>query len=579
LRLLLFLSAILLLAGCANPARKNIYATPPYDVLIRGGTVYDGLGNPGVKADVGITGDRVTKIGTIPVRDAKKIIDARGKAVAPGFINMLSWATESLLVDGRAMSDLKQGVTLQVFGEGWSMGPLNDTMKADMKPRQRDVTFNISWTSLGQYLETLEKRGISPNVASFVGAATVRMHELGSDNRAPTADELARMQELVRQSMREGALGVGSSLIYAPGTFASTEELIALAQASAPYGGRYISHMRSESDNIERALDELLRISREGGVPAEIYHLKIAGKPNWPRYASVIAKIEAARASGLDISTNMYTYTAGATGLDAAMPTWVQEGGVEKWIERLKNPAIRARVLKEMREAPKGWESLYRSAGSPKNLLLVDFGNPKLKYLTGKTLDEVARLRKTSAEDTIIDLVIEDGTRVGTVYFLMSEDNVKKQIKLPYMAFGSDEASPATEDPFLRSNPHPRAYGNVARLLGRYVREQKLLSLPEAIHKLSGLPARRLNLKDRGTLTVGAYADVVVFDPATIADKATYAKPHHYAVGVSHVIVNGIQLLRDGNHTGATAGRVVRGPGWTGWGAGAKGSTDHAKHP
>jgi N-acyl-D-amino-acid deacylase len=563
MRILLLLSALLALAGCASPASKQPYVTPPYDIVIRGGTVYDGLGNPGVKADVGITGDRVTKIGIIPARSAKKIIEAHGKAVAPGFINMLSWATESLLVDGRAMSDLKQGVTLQVFGEGWSMGPLNDTMKADMKRRQTDVKFDISWTSLGDYLTFLEKRGISPNVASFVGAATVRMHELGSDNRAPTPDELARMQELVRQSMRDGALGVGTSLIYAPGAYASTEELIALVQASAPYGGRYISHMRSEGDNIDKALDELLRISREGGVPAEIYHLKIAGKTNWPRYKSVIAKIEAARASGLDITTNMYTYTAGATGLDASMPTWVQEGGVEKWIERLKNPAIRARVLKEMRDTPKGWENLYRSAGSPKNLLLVDFGNPKLKYLTGKTLEEVARLRKTSPEDTMIDLVIEDGTRVGTVYFLMSEENVKKQISLPYMAFGSDEAAPATEGPFLLSNSHPRAYGNVARLLGRYVREQKLITLPEAIHKLSGLPATRLKLKDRGTLTPGAYADVVVFDAATIADKATYAKPHQYAVGVSHVVVNGIQLLRDGTHTGATAGRVIRGPGWT----------------
>jgi N-acyl-D-amino-acid deacylase len=570
MRILSMFLGLLLLAGCASTKQKSSVVTPPYDVVIRGGIVYDGLGGPGIKTDVGITGDRVTKIGTIPARQAKKVIDARGKAVAPGFINMLSWATESLLVDGRAMSDLKQGVTLQVFGEGWSMGPLNDAMKADMLRRQTDVKFDIIWTSLGDYLTFLEKRGVTPNIASFVGAATVRIHELGYENRQATPAEIARMQELVRQAMQQGALGVGSSLIYAPGTYASTEELIALAKASAPYKGRYISHMRSEGDQIDAAVNELLRISREGGVPAEIYHLKFGGNSNWPKYDAIVGKIDAARAAGLDITTNMYTYTAGATGLDAAMPTWVQEGGVEAWIARLKQPAIRARVLAEMRSAPKGWENLYRAAGSPKNLLLVDFGNPKLKYLIGKTLEQVAKIRKRSPEDTIIDLVIEDGTRVGTVYFLMSEANVKKQIKLPYMTFGSDEAAPATEGAFLLSNSHPRAYGNVARLLGRYVREQKLISLPEAVRRLTSMPANRLNLRDRGSLEPGKFADVVVFDPGSIADKATYAKPHQYAVGVSDVFVNGIQVLRGGNHTGATAGRVVRGAGWTGWTAQAK---------
>ncbi len=570
MRILSILPVLALLAGCAAVDRGRAPVTPPYDVVIRGGTVYDGLGGPGVRADVALTGDRVSKIGTVPARLGKRIIDARGKAVAPGFINMLSWATESLLVDGRAMSDLKQGVTLEIFGEGTSMGPLNRAMKAEAIQQQTDLKYEIPWTTLGEYLEHLEKRGITPNVASFVGTATVRVHELGYDNRAATPEELARMQELVRQAMRDGALGIGSSLIYAPDTYSTTEELIALAKAAAPFGGRYISHMRSEGDSIEQAVDELLRIAQEGGVPAEIYHMKFGGKANWPKYSTIVDKIATARARGLDISADMYTYTAGATGLDASMPTWVQEGGTKAWISRLKDPAIRARVIREMRSPPKGWENLYRAAGSAKNVLLVGFGNPKLKPLTGKTLEQVAAARKQSPEETIIDLVIEDGTRVGTVYFLMSEQNIRKQIKLPYMAFGSDEGAPAPEGAFLLSNSHPRAYGNVARLLGRYVREQKLISLAEAIRRLTSLPADRLHLRQRGTLAPGNFADVVVFDPDRIEDKATFDKPHQYAVGVSDVFVNGIQVLRGGDHTGATAGRVVRGAGWTGWTAQAK---------
>jgi N-acyl-D-amino-acid deacylase len=565
MRLAIFATLLLTLAGCATIDRTPAPLTPPYDMIIRGGTVYDGLGNPGVRADVAITGDRIATIGSIPARLGKRVIDARGKAVAPGFINMLSWATESLLVDGRAMSDLKQGVTLEIFGEGSSMGPLTQAMKDEAKQQQTDLKFDIPWTSLGEYLEFLQKRGISPNVASFVGAATVRVHELGYANRQATPEELARMQELVRQAMREGALGVGSSLIYAPGTYASTEELIALAKASAPFGGRYISHLRSEADAIEPAVDELLRIARDGGVGAEVYHIKLSGKQNWSRYDAVIGKIEAARAAGLDVTADMYTYTAGSTGLDAAMPTWVQEGGTQAWIARMKDPAIRARVLKEMRGPPQGWENTYRNAGSPKNVLLVDFGNPKLKPLTGKTLEAVAKMRGTSPEDTMIDLVIEDGTRVGTVYFTMAEANVRKEMKLPWVAFGSDGAAPAPEGKFLLANPHPRTYGNVARLLGRYVREQHLISLAEAIRRLTSLPASNLHLRQRGSLTPGHFADVVVFDPSTISDKATFDQPHQYAVGVSDVIVNGIQVLRDGAHTGAVAGRVVRGAGWTGW--------------
>jgi N-acyl-D-amino-acid deacylase len=556
--LLAFLSALIVLA---MPAQ----AEPRYDIVIRGGTVYDGSGGDGKRADVAIIGDKIVKVGKVAATEGKQIIDARGKAVAPGFINMLSWATESLLIDGRAVSDIRQGVTLEIFGEGSSMGPLNDTMRAEMIRAQTDVKFDVPWTSLGEYLDHLEQRGIAPNVASFIGATTVRIHELGEANRKPGPDELARMQALVRQGMREGALGVGSSLIYAPASYSDTEELIALAKAAAPFGGRYISHMRSEGDTIEAAVDELIRIGREGGVGAEIYHLKFAGEENWAKYDAIIAKIEAAQKAGQDVTTDMYNYTAGATGLDAAMPPWVQEGGTLKWIERLQDPATRARVITEMRGSPKGWENLARLAGSPDRILLIGFGNPALKHLTGKSLGQVAKMRGTSPEDTMIDLVIEDGTRVGTAYFLMSEDNVRKQIKLPYMTFGSDAEAPASEGIFLLSNPHPRAYGNFARLLGRYVREEKLISLGQAVRRLTSLPATNLKLRERGRLARGYHADVVIFDAATVGDRATFDKPHQYAVGMEQVFVNGIQVLKDGEPTGKAAGRVVRGPGWTGW--------------
>ncbi len=561
-----------LISACAKKSEITTapMALPPYDVVIRGGMLYDGSGAPGQRNDLAIKDDRIVKIGLIPARMGKKVIDARGKAVSPGFINMLSWATDSLLVDGRAMSDIKQGVTLEIFGEGWSMGPLSPAMKAEMKREQTDLKFDIPWNTLGEYLEFLEKRGIAPNVASFVGAATVRMHELGSENRVPTVAELARMEELVRSSMREGALGVGSSLIYAPGFYAKTDELIALTKASAPFGGRYISHMRSEGDQLLEGLDELITISKATGVPAEIYHLKMGGRNNWKKIRPVIKKIQAAQKAGIDITANMYNYTAGATGLNAAMPPWVQEGGYLAWQARLKDPAIRARVLREMRGKPDGWENLYRAAGTAKNLLLVQFGNPALKHLTGKTLDEVSKMRKTSPEDTIIDLVIEDGTRVGTVFFLMSEQNVRRLIKLPYMAFGSDGEAPANEGEFLKSSTHPRAYGNIARLLGTYVREQKLISLSEAIHRLSGMTAKRLGLKNRGFLQSGYYADIVIFDPAKIKDLATYENPHQYSVGVSDVFVNGIAVLTNNEPTGLSAGRVVRGAGWAGWKESAK---------
>jgi N-acyl-D-amino-acid deacylase len=489
-------------------------------------------------------------------------IDAAGLAVAPGFINMLSWATESLIADGRSQSDIRQGVTLEVFGEGWSMGPLNEAMRREMLERQGDIKYEIPWTTLGEYLEYLVRRGVSTNVASFVGATTVRIHVLGYENRPPTPEEMERMRQLVRQAMEEGALGVGSSLIYAPAFYASTEELIELCKVAAEYGGMYISHIRSEGNRLLEAIDELIRIAREAKIPAEIYHLKAAGRANWPKLDEAIRRIEAARAQGLRITANMYPYTAGATGLDAAMPPWVQEGGHRAWIERLKNPAIRQRVTREMRTPTDRWENLYLMAGSPENVLLVGFKNEALKPLTGKTLAEVARLRGRSPEDTIIDLVIEDDSRVGAVYFLMSEENVRKQIALPWMSFGSDAESLAPEGVFLKANPHPRAYGTFARVLGRYVREEKIIPLEEAIRRMTSLPAENLKLDRRGRLKVGYFADVVVFDPAKVQDHATYERPHQYATGVIHVFVNGVPVLRNGEHTGATPGRVVRGPGY-----------------
>ena len=534
--------------------------TPAYDVIIRGGTIYDGSGKAPIVGDVAIKGDRIVAVGTVG-GDAKSEVSARGMAVAPGFINMLSWATESLIADPKSQSDIRQGVTLEVMGEGWSMGPMNAAMKAQETARQGDIKYAIEWTNLGDYLGWLEKRGISTNVASFVGAATVRVHELGEGDVDPTPDQLDRMRALVRQAMNEGAMGVGSSLIYAPGSYAETDELVALTSEAAKCGGMYISHMRSEGDRIEEAVDELIEISRRSGAPAEIYHLKMVGCSNWDKLDTIVKKIEDARGEGLRITTDMYTYTAGATGLDAAMPTWVQAGGLEQWIERLKDPAIRARVAEEMKKPGRDWENLYYGAGADK-MILSGFKNDALKPLTGKTLAEVAAMRGKSPEETAMDLVIEDGSRVGTVYFLMSEDNVRRQIQLPWMSFGSDAASQATEGIFLKSGAHPRTYGNFARLLGRYVRDEELIPLEQAVYRLTTLPATNLGLPDRGALKPGYYADVVVFDPATVADRSTFEQPHRYSVGVRDVFVNGTQVLKDGEHSGATPGRAVRGRGW-----------------
>lgn len=557
---LMLLCGPLLLAGCATGKAAPQTAGPAYDIVIRGGTLYDGSGAAPVVGDVAIKDDRIVAVGKVAGAGRSEVA-ARGMAVAPGFINMLSWATESLIVDPRSQSDIRQGVTLEVMGEGWSMGPLNATMKRQETERQGDLKYPIIWTTLGDYLGYLEKRGVSANVASFVGAATVRVHELGEDDVDPTPEQLVRMRGLVRQAMNEGALGVGSSLIYAPGSYAETDELVALTSEAAKCGGMYISHMRSEGDRLEEAVDELIDIARRSGAPAEIYHLKMAGRSNWGKFDAVVKKIEAARAEGLKITTDMYTYTAGATGLDAAMPTWVQAGGLEAWIARLKDPAIRARVAAEMQKPGSDWENLYLGAGADK-MILSGFKSAALKPLTGKTLAEVAKMRGKSPEETAMDLVVEDGSRVGTVYFLMSEDNVRAQVKLPWMSFGSDAASQSAEGDFLKSGAHPRTYGNFARLLGRYVRDERLISLEEAVRRLTSLPASNLGITDRGALKPGYYADVVVFDPGAVADRATFEAPHQYSVGVRDVFVNGVAVLKDGAHSGATPGRAVRGAGW-----------------
>jgi N-acyl-D-amino-acid deacylase len=556
------LTAVLLAcAGCSSPPAAP--PAPAFDAIIRGGMVYDGTGSPARRADIGIKSDRITRIGDLSSESAKTTTDATGRAVAPGFINMLSWATESLLADGRSQSDIRQGVTLEIFGEGSSMGPLNDTMKKRMVEEMGDIKFDITWTTLAEYLKDLERRGVSTNVASFIGATTIREHVIGLEDKKPTAQQLDAMRALVKQEMEAGALGIGSSLIYAPAFYASTEELIELCKVAAQYQGKYISHMRSEGNRLVEATGELIRISREAKIPAEIYHLKAAGKANWSKLDAVIAMIEKARAEGLKITADMYNYSAGATGLDAAMPPWVLDGGYQAAFKRLKDPATRKKIAHAIVTPAKDWENLYLAAGSPDRVLLVEFKSDALKPLTGKTLAEVAKLRGESVTDTIMNLVLEDQSRVGTVYFMMSEDNIRKQLRLPWVSFGSDAGSLAPEPPFTKSSAHPRAYGNFARLLGHYVREEKVITLEEAVHRLSGLPATNLALDGRGFLREGMFADVVVFDPAQIADRATFEKPHQYAVGMTHVFVNGVQVLKDGDHTGAKPGRAV-------WGAGRR---------
>jgi len=550
---LLVLSIVPVFAVAGDPAE--------YDVVIRNGMLYDGSGSDPVHGDLAIREDRIAAVGKFQ-GTGKIEIDAKDMAVAPGFINMLSWATDSLILDGHSESDMRQGVTLEVMGEGWSMGPLTDSMKKESKEQQSDFKYEIEWTTLGEYLDFIVKKGISCNVASFVGATTLRIYVIGYEDRPPTTQEMEKMKELAGQAMEEGALGIGSSLIYAPAFYAKTEELIELSKVAGSYGGMYISHMRSEANKFLEAIDELIRIAKEANVPAEIYHLKAGGELNWDKLEEAIRKVEAARASGLKITADMYTYPAGATGLDASMPPWAQEGGLKKWIERLKDPETRKKIKTEMTQNAQDWENLYYLTGSPDRIILVAFKNDELKPLTGKTLAEVAKMRGQSPEETAMDLVIEDDSRVGTVYFLMSEDNIRKQIALPWVSFGSDEASLKPEGAFLKSNPHPRAYGTFARLLGKYVRDEKVISLQEAVRRLTSLPATNLKIEGRGYLKPDYFADVVIFDSAKIQDHATFEKPHQFSTGVVHVFVNGTQVLNDGNHTGATPGRVVRGPGW-----------------
>jgi N-acyl-D-amino-acid deacylase len=532
-----------------------------FDVIIRGGTVYDGTGRPGVRADVGIRGDQIAAVGNLSKAQAKTIVDATGMAVAPGFINMLSWSTESLIIDGRSQGEIRQGVTTQIMGEGWSMGPLNEQMKRQMKEDQGDLKFDVEWTTLADYLKYLERRGVSQNVASYIGATTIRINAIGLEDKQPTPEQMEKMRELVRQEMEAGALGIGSSLIYAPAFYAKTEEIIEMCKVAAKYKGKYISHMRSEGNRLVEAVEELIRIAREAKIPAEIYHLKAAGANNWAKMDKVIAMVEKARREGLKITADMYTYPAGSTGLDATMPPWVLDGGYEALFKRLQDPETRKKIRQEVITPTDAWENMYISSGSPKGILLVEFKSEKLKPLTGKTLDEVAKMRGKDPVETIMDLVLEDRSRVGTVYFMMSEDNIKKQIRLPWVSFGSDAGSLATEGDFLKSSTHPRAYGNFTRLLGKYVREEKVIPLHEAIRRLSGLPATNLGLDRRGFLKKGMFADVVVFDPATVADRATFENPHQYSVGIKHVFVNGAQVLKDGEHTGAKPGRALWGPG------------------
>lgn len=534
---------------------------PEFDLLIRNGTVYDGTGGPPLRADVAIKGDRIIAIGKLSASRAREVIDASGLAVAPGFINMLSWSTESLIEDGRSQGEIRQGVTTQIFGEGESMGPLNARMKQRIISEQGDLKYEILWTSLAEYLTHLEKRGVSQNVASFIGATTIREYVIGLEDKAPTPEQLEEMRRLVREEMEVGALGIGSSLIYAPAFYASTEELIEMCKVASRYRGKYISHIRSEGNKLIEAVEELIRISREANIPAEIYHLKAAGKENWGKMDRVLAMVEAARRNGLKITADMYLYPAGATGLDASMPPWALDGGYEALFRRLQDPALRSKISDAIRKPTDDWESLYQAAGSPDRVLLVGFRSDKLKPLTGKTLSEVARMRGADPVETILNLVLEDRSRVETVYFLMSEENIKKQLRFPWVSLGSDAESMAPEGVFLKSSTHPRAYGNFARLLGKYVREERVISLSEAVRRLSGLPSTNLGLDRRGFIKKGMFADLAIFDPKTIIDRATFENPHQYSDGMKHVFVNGVQVLRNGEHTGAMPGRALWGPG------------------
>jgi N-acyl-D-amino-acid deacylase len=547
-----------LLAAEASGSPQN---PTDFDVIIRGGTVYDGTGAEPKHVDVAIRGDRIAEIGDLKTAKAKTVIDAMGLAVAPGFINMLSWSNESLIQDGRSQSEIRQGVTTEIMGEGESMGPVNDRVREHMLREQGDIKYEIKWNTLAEYLHYLETRGISCNVASFIGATTVRENVIGFEDKAPTPEQLDQMRELVRKEMEAGALGIGTSLIYPPAFYAKTEELIELCKVAAKYQGKYISHMRSEGNRLLEGLDELIRISREAGIPAEVYHIKAAGRQNWPKIDDSLSRIEAAQKEGLKITADMYTYTAGGTGLDASLPPWTEDGGYPALFKRLRDPATRGKIKAQVQTPSDEWENMYLAAGGPEHILLVGFKSDKLKPLTGKTLAEAAKMRGKDPIDTAMDLIAEDESRISTIYFMISEENIRKELSKPWISFGSDEASQAPEGVFLKSNPHPRAYGNFARVLGKYVRDEKVIPLTEAVRRLSALPATNLGLDHRGFIKKGMFADVVVFDPATISDRATFEKPHQYAIGVKHLFVNGAHVIKDGEHTGAKPGRALWGPG------------------
>jgi len=534
---------------------------PDFDVIIRGGTVYDGTGAEPKNVDVAIRGDRIAEIGDLKTAKVKTVVDASGLAVAPGFINMLSWSNESLIQDGRSQSEIRQGVTTEIMGEGESMGPVNDRVREHMLREQSDIKYEIKWNTLAEYLRYLETRGVSCNVASFIGATTIRENVIGFEDKPPTPEQLEQMRQLVRKEMEAGALGIGTSLIYPPAFYAKTDELIELCKVAAKYQGKYISHMRSEGNRLFEGLDELIRISREAGIPAEVYHIKAAGQQNWPKIDSLLSRIEAAQKEGLKITADMYSYTAGGTGLDASLPPWTEDGGYPALFKRLRDPATREKIKAQVNTPTDEWENMYLAAGGPGHILLVGFKSDKLKPLTGKTLAEAAKMRGKDPIDTAMDLIAEDESRIGTIYFIISEENIRKELSKPWISFGSDEASQAPEGVFLKSNPHPRAYGNFARVLGKYVRDEKVIPMKEAVRRLSGLPASNLGLDHRGFIKKGMFADVVVFDPATISDRATFEKPHQYAIGVKHVFVNGAQVIKDGEHTGAKPGRALWGPG------------------
>lgn len=544
LEFFVFLLSILSLASC-DPVQIE------YDIIIKNAQILDGSGKPGYSGDIAINADTIAAVGNIENAVGKQEIDATGLSVAPGFINMLSWANISLLEDGRSQGDIRQGVTLEVLGEGSSMGPLSESMRKEMKESQGDIKYDIPWTSLGEYLNHLETKGISTNVASFVGNATLRQHVIGIEKRLPTAEEMAQMKKLLRQGMEEGAVGLSTSLIYVPSGHAETEEIIELAKIVAEYDGMYVSHIRDEEGGLLEAVDELISIAEAAKLPAEIYHFKASGNANWQLLDSAITLVENARKKGLAITTDMYMYNASSTGLNVVLPAWAKEGGHSSTMRLMENQAKRKQMMNEIDfHVP------------PEKILMVGFRNKAMRKYIGKTLADVANERKKSPNETLVDLIYEDDSRIQVVYFSMYEENIKKKLKLPYMSICSDAGSYTNEGVFLEQSTHPRAYGSFARLLGHFVREEKVIPLEEAIHKLTSLPATNLKLNKRGALKEGYFADVVIFDATTITDNATFEKPHQYATGMQHVFVNGGHVLKDGEHTGTSSGRFVKGPGW-----------------